>query len=103
MILAKLYNILEHMMSSGVPLDTQIQVGLYSMQNDQASLSVCDINGVVADASSGVVYLACGDRVAPFKIHHTGEKPHEWDTFVLKVDGSEGISNLKSIEMSVDQ
>lgn len=88
MIIAKLYNVLQHLMENGVPLDTEMKVGLYSARDGEATLQSLDLNGLVADAESGVVYLACGDRKSPFQLHHTGEKPHEWETFVLMVDGS---------------
>jgi hypothetical protein len=96
MIIAKLYNILQHLMESGVPLHTEIKVGLYSKQDGEATLQALDLNGLVADAETGKVYLACGDRSIPFQLHHTGEKPHDWETFVLMVDGS-GRNELPAI------
>jgi hypothetical protein len=101
MIIAKLYNILEHLISSGVPLHTEMKIGLYVQEGSEARLNILDLNGLVADAQSGVVYLACGDREAPFELHHVDEKQHEWETFVLKVDGSEAIkkSQMKTIGM----
>lgn len=90
MIIAKLYNILEHLIANGVPLHTEMKVGLY-LEDDNGKMVVnsTDLNGLVADSSANVVYLACGDREVPFELHHTQEKPHEWETFVLMVDGSE--------------
>lgn len=89
MIIAKLYNVLQHLMENGVPLHTEMKVGLYTVSDGEGKLQVLDLEGLVADAETGNVYLACGDRETPFKLHHTGEKSHEWETFVLMVDGSE--------------
>lgn len=70
-------------------MHTEIAVGLYSVEDGEATLQALELNGLVADGETGKVYLACGDRNTPFKLHHTGEKPHKWETFVLMVDGSE--------------
>jgi len=100
MIIAKLYNVLQHLMENGVPLHTEMKVGLYSMKNGEATLQTLDLQGLVADSETGQVYLACGNRESPFKLHHTGEKPHEWENFVLMVDGSER-NEMPSIGMNM--
>lgn len=99
MIIAKLYNILQYLMENGVPLDTEMQVGLYTIETDgQCKLQSLDLNGIVTDGESGMVYLACGDRKAPFELYHTGEKPHEWESFVLTVDGSKANEDYTNVD-----
>lgn len=99
MIIAKLYNVLQYLMENGVPLDTEMQVGLYTIEADgQYELQSLDLNGIVTDGESGKVYLACGDRKAPFELYHTGEKPHDWDSFVLTVDGSKVNEDYQNVD-----
>lgn len=52
-------------------MHTEIAVGLYSVEDGEATLQALELNGLVADGETGKVYLDCGDRNTPFKLHHT--------------------------------
>ena len=99
MILAKLYNILNHLMETGIPLDAKISIGLYQKNGDSDELIVTPINGLVTDLASGNVYIACGDRDVPFTYHNLGEEAHAFDTFLLTCDGSSPVKNDLQIEL----
>lgn len=90
-------------MQTGVPLDTDVKIGIYSEKENGSSIEELDVNGVVADAAVGLVFIACGDRKSPYSFYELdGKQPKEkWDTFILKVDRSRPINTEKAKQIGV--
>lgn len=80
-----------------------MKIGIYSENENGPSIDELDINGVVADAAVGVVYVACGDKKSPYRFYELdGNPPKEkWDIFILKVDRSKAINTEKSKQIGV--